>query len=286
VDRLTARRAGAGAGAGALALAGLGAWAGWIEPRRLVLRRRTLRLDPWPVAVDGLRVAVLADLHAGGPHMRLAHVERIARRLAAERPDLALLLGDFVDTDVLGGERLDPHAVAGALRALRPPLGAFAVLGNHDWVHEGGAVATALGAAGIRVLEDEAVQAGGVWLAGLADTRRRAPDVPATLAGVPDGAPLLVLAHDPDLFPQIPARASLTLSGHTHGGQVNVPGLRRWFIPSRFGARYAYGVIEEEGRRLLVTGGAGEAGLPVRLGRPSEALLLTLRAARGAQREP
>jgi predicted MPP superfamily phosphohydrolase len=260
------------------ALAGLLAvWAAWVEPRRFVLRRRTLELDGWPPELDGLRVALLSDLHAGGPHVGLQRVRRVAARVQRARPDLALLLGDFVDFEVRGGGPLAPADVVAALAPLRPRLGCVAVLGNHDWRHGGARVREALLDHGVRVLENEACELGGVWLAGVADLREREPDVDAALAGVPDGAPVIALLHDPDIFPRIPPRVPLSVAGHTHGGQVVLPFVRHPFVPSRYGDRYAYGLVREDGRLLYVTGGVGQAGFPVRLRRPPEAVVLTLR---------
>jgi predicted MPP superfamily phosphohydrolase len=249
----------------------------WLEPRRDRVRERTLRLPEWPEHLDGLRVALVSDLHTGAPHVDEARLERVVRAVDAQRPDLVALLGDFIDPNVRGGSTVEPEAVADRLSRLRAPLGVFAVLGNHDWHNAGAAMAAALRAAGTTVLENEAVAAGPLYLAGMADVRTREPDVAGTLAGVPGGAPVIVLSHDPDLFPRIPARVALTLSGHTHGGQVAVPLLRRRAIPSRFGERFARGHIEEDGRHLYVTSGIGTSGWPVRLLAPAEVVILRLR---------
>jgi predicted MPP superfamily phosphohydrolase len=283
VGGLTRRAAG---GSVALAAA-LGVWAFWIEPRRFVLRRRTLVLERWPPELDGLRVALLSDLHAGGPHVRAGRLHRIAARVQRARPDLALLLGDFVDFEVAGGGPIDPADVVAALGPLRPRLGRVAVLGNHDWRHGGARVREALEDHGIPVLENASCERGGVWVAGIADLREREPDVDTALAGVPEGAPVIALMHDPDLFPRIPPRVALSVAGHTHGGQVHLPFVRHPFMPSRYGDRYAYGLVREQGRLLYVTGGLGQAGLPVRFRRPPEAVVLTLRGsarARGGRR--
>ena len=95
---------------------------------------------------------------------------------------------------------------------------------------------------------------------------------------VPDDAPSLLLSHDPDAFPGVPERVALTLAGHTHGGQVSIPLLRRPFVPSRYGERYVYGHIVEDGRHLYVSSGVGTSGFPVRFLRPPEVVSLTLRA--------
>ncbi|HEV2811896.1 MAG TPA: metallophosphoesterase, partial [Solirubrobacteraceae bacterium] len=234
------------------------------------VRRIELLLDRWPRVYDGFRLALVSDLHAGTPHVGVEQVERVAKLVDREAPDLVALLGDYVDDHAAFAETVRPADVARALARIRAPLGLFAVLGNHDWRTSGGGerVRAALREAGIAVLEDEArlLRSGRVplWVAGLADATERTPDVPAALADVPEDAALIVLSHDPDLFPRVPARAALTVSGHTHGGQVDIPLLRRRVIPSRFGDRYAAGHVEEDGRHLFVTRGVGTSAWPLR----------------------
>lgn len=277
---LAGARARAGAGAAIAAAAGVAAWAAFVEPRLLRVRERELRLPRWPAALDGLRVALVSDLHAGGPHIDAAAVERVARRATAQRPDLVVVLGDLVDPEVVGGEPVAPEAVARALGALRAPRGVVAVLGNHDWTTDGPRVAAALRAAGLTVLENDATPAGpGLWVAGVGDAGTRPVDLGAALAPVPTEAAVLLLSHDPDVFPRVPERVALTLSGHTHGGQVDLPLLRRRVIPSRFGERYARGHVVEDGRHLFVTSGVGTSSWPIRLRRPPELVVLRLRPA-------
>jgi uncharacterized protein len=130
------------------------------------------------------------------------------------------------------------------------------------------------------VLENEALQVrDGLWVAGLACTRYRFPDMEAALREVPDDATVLLAVHDPDYFPHVPERFALTVSGHLHGGQVNVPLLRRSVLPTRFGERYIAGHVVERGRHLYVSAGLGTAGLPLRLRRPPEVPVLRLTAA-------
>jgi uncharacterized protein len=251
-------------------------YAGWIEPRRLVTVHRRLELPRWPQALDGLRLGVLSDLHAGAPHAGLGQIARAVERLNEEAPDVMLLLGDYIDAHPLWGGRLAPEQIARELARLEAPLGTYAVLGNHDWKQGGDRMWTALHNAGIEVLENRVMHTGDIYVAGLADLRSRRPDLPGALAGVPAGAPVVLLAHDPDVFPYVPDRIALTLSGHTHGGQVAVPVLRRPVIPSRYGERYARGHIVEDGRHLYVTSGLGTSGLPVRLLAPPEVVVLEL----------
>ncbi|HWK27849.1 MAG TPA: metallophosphoesterase [Solirubrobacter sp.] len=262
------------------ALAAL-AYAAWFEPRRLVVRDVDLTLPHWPTELSGLRAGVLSDLHAGVPHAGLKAVRRVVDALNAREPDVHLLLGDYLDASQVWRHRLAPERIAAELARLRAPLGTLAVLGNHDWHDNGDRMWRALSAAGITVLENRAVElharGGSFWVAGLADLRYRRPRVDATLATIPPGAPTILLAHDPDMFAGVPSRVSLTLSGHTHGGQVAIPLLRRPLLPSYYGERYARGHIVEHGRHLIVTSGIGTSGLPIRLFAPPEVLVLTLR---------
>jgi predicted MPP superfamily phosphohydrolase len=264
----------------AAAAAALGAWSLWIEPRRLVVRREELELPAWPAGLDGLRVGLLADLHTGVPHAGLDAVARAVDALMGERPDLVCLLGDFIDRRSLLARPVDADALAARLAPLGgAPRGAVAVFGNHDWYAGAGRIAAALGGVGIPVLENDAAPAGpGLWTAGVGDYRIRGAHVGRALAGVPQDEPVLLLSHDPDAFPFVPTRVALTLSGHTHGGQVGIPLLRRPFVPSHYGERYLRGHVVEDGRHLYVSSGIGTSGLPVRLLVPPEVVILTLRA--------
>ena len=264
----------------ALGAAGLAAYAGWFEPRRLVVRHDALALPRWPPSLAGLRVGVLTDLHAGVAHAGEAAIARWVERMNGETPDIVLLGGDFTDAHFAFGGRLAPERIAERLAALRAPHGSVAVLGNHDWKQFGMRMWTALADAGIPVLENSslAVDAPGgrLHVAGLADMRHRRPDVAVALAGIPADEPAILLSHDPDVFPHVPDRVALTVAGHTHGGQVALPYLRRPFIPSHHGERYARGHIVEHGRHLVVGAGLGTSGLPVRLLAPPELLVLEL----------
>jgi uncharacterized protein len=260
-------------GAAALALT---AWAGWIEPRRLVVRDIELELPRWPL--DGMRAGVLSDVHAGVPHMPLAKLARAVDALNDRVPDVHLLLGDYLDSSQPWRRRLAPELVAKELARLRAPLGTVAVVGNHDWRNSGDDIWRALEAEGVTVLEDRAVGlANGLWIAGLGDMRHRRPNVARALREIPGDAPAIVLSHDPDMFPEVPERVSLTLAGHTHGGQVAIPLLRRPLMPSYYGERYARGHVVEHGRHLFVSSGLGTSGLPIRFLAPPEVLILTLR---------
>jgi hypothetical protein len=167
------------------------------------------------------------------------------------------------------------------LGQLESQFGSFAVLGNHDWWLDGPRVGAALELARITLLEDSAtaiaVAGQPLWLAGVSDFWEGEHDVRSALLQVPEAAPVILFTHNPDIFPEVPARVSLTVAGHTHGGQVNLPLIGRPIVPSQFGQRYAAGHVVENGRNLFVSTGLGTSILPVRFRVPPEIVVLTVR---------
>jgi predicted MPP superfamily phosphohydrolase len=270
---------GAAAAAGAAAL-----WTTVVEPRRLRLRKVDVEVPGWPAALADLRIALVADLHTGSPQIDEKRVGQIVDAVNAAHPDLVALLGDYVDPDVAFGDPVEPEAVAARLGELEAPLGSFAVLGNHDWSNDGDRIRRALREQLIDVLENDAASvdfAGQVlWIVGLADARTRAPDLATPFSMVPASAPLIVLSHDPDVFPELPPRPSLTLAGHTHGAQVNIPLVRDRITPSRYG--FAGGLAREGDRVMYVSRGIGTASYPVRFRAVPEIVMLTVRVAGSA----
>lgn len=260
----------------------LASWAFLIEPNRLVIHSETISLPHWPNTLNGLRIAAISDIHAGSAFIDAEKIRQVVAKTNAERPDLIVLLGDFVVTGQVLKHTVQPEVVAQPLKDLRAPGGVYAVLGNHDWTYDGPRVRHALEDVGIKVLDNEAAQVeingNTLWFCGLADAWTGLPDIKGTLAKVPSGAPLIVLTHNPDLFASMPASVSLTLAGHTHGGQVNLPLLGRLVVPSNYGQRYAAGLVEEKGKSLFVTTGIGTSILPVRIRVPPEIAILTIKS--------
>jgi predicted MPP superfamily phosphohydrolase len=234
--------------------------------------------------------------------MPLARIDQIVAATNALAPDLIVLLGDYVAGHRFMTRPIGMAELAPRLAGLDAPLGVHAILGNHDWWDDRTAqragrgpivAARALRDAGIPVLENEAVRltkdGRPFWLLGLGDQLallqgRRRPrgvdDLPGALERITDDAPAILLAHEPDIFPTVPDRVALTLSGHTHGGQVRLFGYSP-MVPSRYGNRYAYGHVVEDGRHLVVSGGLGTSILPVRLGVPPEIVCVELGASSG-----
>jgi hypothetical protein len=264
----------------------LAAWGFVFEPASLRAGRYRLAVPRWPVACAGIRVAVLADPHVGSPWNGVAKLGRIVALTNGARPDLIMLAGDYVIHDVIGGRFVEPEEIGRRLGDLSAPMGVVGVLGNHDWWFDGARVRRSLEAAGITVLEDAALEVSSgdcrFWIAGVGDYWEARHDVAGALRSVPAGAPVLVLTHNPDIFPLVPDRVSLTVAGHTHGGQVYIPLVGRPIVPSRYGQRFAFGEIVEGGRHLFVCPGLGTSILPVRFLVPPEVSLLELVPETGA----
>ena len=283
------------------ALAGLlaGVYGGYVEPD-LRMRVQNWALQPagWPRG-QKLRLVMVADLHAGGPNMEEARVSQAVDLANAQGGDLILLMGDYRATHPVQTTIVPIEASAAILAGLKAPLGVHAVLGNHDWRDQlrtfgptKGRTHTeiVLERVGIPVLANRAVKlgagAGAFWLAGLDSQSafqgfgrwrdwKGLSDLPGTLAQLTDAAPAILLAHEPDIFVQVPDRVALTLSGHTHGGQVRF-GPWAPVVPSQFGNRFAYGWVREGQRDLVVSGGLGCSVLPVRFGVPPEITVVDL----------
>ena len=289
--------------AGSVSLSG---YAFGFEPFRLVETRYRLMPPNWPKGLR-LKLAVIADIHACEPWMTAGHIRGIVARTNALKPDAVLLLGDYVVAHKWISGRVPAGEWAAELAQLDAPLGVHAVLGNHDWwddpiaqrrEHGPTAAQTALQAAGLRVYENDALRlekdSQAFWIAGLGDQfairhggagghySKGVDDLAGTLARVKDDAPVILMAHEPDIFPKVPPRVALTIAGHTHGGQIRVFG----YIPNSYGRRerYSYGhFVERQSsrfpeaeRNLIVSGGLGCSVLPIRLGVVPEIVVIEL----------
>lgn len=262
-------------------LAGIGGllYSVLIEPDQLVVVNYPVRMRGWPQSLDGLKIVVLSDLHVGSLHIDSKKLQRIVDESNSQKPDLILLLGDYVAS----GKNwcaIKPARFTGELAHLKARLGVYAVLGNHDWWYNGVDVRQCLEAANVKVLEDSSVKlepsGAAFWLVGLGDLWTRKPNVQRAMASVPPSAPVILMTHNPDVFPSLPQSVTLTLAGHTHGGQVSLPSVGPLITPSDYGARYAKGLVTEDGKTLFVSSGIGTSILPIRCNVPPEISVLTL----------
>ena len=264
------------------------AFAGWLilNARAMPVVRRAEVVLPFPADAPrrAMTVALLTDTHLSGPDNSPARMARIVAQINALKPDLILLGGDYIG-DAKGGATYDARASIAPFAGLRAPLGVVAVLGNHDSRSKknrralrGADWQAAFARMGITLLQDGAVRRGPLAIGGLQDIYTRKIDLPATLAAMTrlGGAPV-VLSHGPDVFPTLPDAPSLTLVGHTHCGQVALPFAGIVYVPTKYGTRYACGLYRDGARTMIVAGGVGTSGLPIRMLAPPDIWLITIR---------
>ena len=284
--RLTRRRVLRGLLGGGLTLGALGG-VGLAQASRFgVVRER----GALPGLRAPLRAAFLTDLHYG-LYVFAPAVRAWVDAANAERPDLILLGGDFLDIR----SDTDPAPLLAELARLRAPLGVFGVWGNHDydsfglgdtrrggrarpdWAVRRASLTDAFARAGVPILlnSGRAVR-DDLWVGGVNDFWQDDADPGAALAGAGERATLL-LSHNPDLLPDLPGPAGLVLCGHTHGGQVRLPFVGAPVVPSRYGQRYAMGWVRGAyGTPAYVSRGLGTSGVPFRNLCEPELTLLTL----------
>jgi uncharacterized protein len=270
------------------ALVACGAAAVVIGGRSLSARPRLVSHDvtvaDLPAAFDGYRIAQISDLHCG-PLTSPAQVARWVAAVNALDADLVAVTGDLItsgDGYVAG--------VARELGRLRASDGVFACMGNHDYfTDEDSVLLHALEGAGLSVLRNRGVtiarQGAALYIGGVDDTWSARADVKGAMSARPAGTPAILLAHDPNLFPSaVEAGAALVLSGHTHGGQLAVPGFARRLNLARMITAFTSGLYTEGDATLYVNRGLGTTGPPIRLGVRPEIAVLTLRSAAAAPR--
>lgn len=267
----------------------------WGEPQRVTVERVTVPLANLPPALDGFNIAQLSDLHCG-PVVSAAHIRHGVDLALSLRPDLIALTGDFVTRSA--------HYItscAAELRRLRAPRGVFAVLGNHDvWTERSGFIIDNLRAIGITTLINShcAFKVGSAWLCvlGVDDVWSGRPNLRAAFKGAPaqarghlqeasqrapEDAVRLLLAHEPDFVEEAAHHhIALQLSGHSHGGQVRLPGIGALVLPA-FAVKYPMGLQQVPGSstQVYTNRGLGLVNPPVRFNCPPEVTLLTLRRA-------
>ena len=254
-----------------LVLAGLGAaltgFAYWTAVQDPVVRHIRVSVREWPEGERPLTALLMSDIHVGGPDMPPRRLARIVTRINALNPDIVLIAGDLVTDKRLATHYYTHDEAVAPLAALRPRLATLAVMGNHDHWRDSGAAHRALARAGIRVLDNQAVQIGPLAVGGLDDDFTGHADVPATMAALSRlKGPKLVLSHSPDPFPDLPADIELMAAGHTHCGQIAPPLIGPLSTMSDYGRRYACGVVREGGKILVVSAGLGTSGVPLRPG--------------------
>jgi hypothetical protein len=265
----------------ALLLAGIGYREAVADPE---LRRLRIRIAGWPSAAPPMRVVLLSDIHLGGGMMDARRLRRIVGQVNAVHPDLVLMAGDFIVGHDAGGAAERAAGLTAPLSGLRARLGSIAVLGNHDHWTAPAAVRTALARAGVVVLDNAAKRVGPIAILGVDDDYSGHADIARTMAAWQriGGIPIL-LSHPPDPVWRLPPGLPLLLAGHTHCGQVVIPGWgpllrlspREQWRPL-YDPRLRCGLIRLGDRTVIVTAGLGSGTMPLRLGAPPDWWLIEL----------
>ena len=276
-------------GGGGLATGAVAVYPMSIATRHFEITRRTFAVRDLPPELAGLRIVQLSDIHHG-PWIPIQHVRTIVATANALNPDVILLTGDYVHRSAA---YITP--VVNELAKLRAAIGIVGVLGNHDWWEDGPLMQREFARVGITLIDNgrrfvtpqrQLVEhaTAGLCLAGVGDLYTDTQRYDTALGGVSDDIPRLLLSHNPDVA-EDPAlavhgyRVDLMLSGHTHGGQIYIPGIGSPIVPSQFGEKYARGLVQGPVCPVFISRGLGHTVLPVRVGvRPEMAVIQLMRA--------
>jgi predicted MPP superfamily phosphohydrolase len=242
-----------------------------------IVRTATIKLPRWPAGIKPVRAVLISDVHIGSHAMDEARLSRIVDQINALDPDIVLMAGDFINGGDPQGARRSGPALIAPFKKLHPPLGVVAVLGNHDQGTGAEEVRRLLTQARITVLENDVTARGPLAIGGVGDEFSGHADVAATMAKLrPFEGARILLTHSPDIAPTLPSDVHLLLAGHTHCGQVVLPFYGTVKSVSHFNDRYRCGLVVEANRAVIVTGGLGTSGPPIRFGAPPDLWLITL----------
>ncbi len=252
----------------AIVLIGLGLFLigkGWHDTMRAPVVR-TARLELALPHTPQRRIVLLADIHVAGPDMPPERLEKIVTQVNALEPDIVLFAGDFVSDKRTATRHYPVREALAPLAGLDKGAVKMAVPGNHDHWRDIEAIERELARHRIGLLRNEVANVGGLILAGLDDDFTGRADLGKVLPITKRFArPALFLSHSPDPFAQLPPGSGIMLAGHTHCGQIGWPWGGSPATMSRYGNRYACGMVRENGNTLIVSAGLGMSVLPFRL---------------------
>ncbi len=263
-------------GAIAMGAAGLVADGVLLEPRHVVVERKTIAINDLPDAFDGFRICQITDVHHG-PFTGLEFIKKVVEKVNSLNPGLVVLTGDYVDHS----SKYIVPAVS-ALCRLKSSNGVLAVLGNHDHWMDANLTQEVFNRYNVPVITNShkliEIKDKAICVAGVGDLMEDSQDLKAAFYGVPADIPRILLSHNPDYAESMPAseRVDLVLAGHTHGGQVRMPFSIAPITMSRYGQKYAGGLVRSASRQVYVSRGIGVVGLPVRFNCPPEITIITL----------
>ena len=263
-------------GAIAMGAAGLVADGLLLEPRHVVVERKTIAINDLPDAFDGFRICQITDVHHG-PFTGLGFIKKVVEKVNSLNPGLVVLTGDYVDHS----SKYIVPAVS-ALCRLKSSNGVLSVLGNHDHWMDASLTQEVFNRYNVPVITNShkliEIKDKAICVAGVGDLMEDSQDLKAAFYGVPADIPRILLSHNPDYAESMPAseRVDLVLAGHTHGGQVRMPFSIAPITMSMYGQKYAGGLVRSARGQVYVSRGIGVVGLPVRFNCPPEITIITL----------
>ena len=265
-------------------LASVAAYSYFIEPSRLIIHQEDLRIPHWNAKLDGFKVVAISDIHGGSNDVTEGKIRALVELTNAQKPDLIVLLGDYVSQKEGKSRELKMpmEVVADSLQGFEAKYGIYASIGNHDWWYDEKKVRAEMERIGIKVLENEveSIQVRGetVWLWGIEDYWKKRQVPTDVLGKITPKENILAITHNPDSLLKTPSGISLMLAGHSHGGQVNFPfyGAIVFVNDPRFMA----GKTVVDGKHIFVTTGVGCSGPQIRFRVPPEIAVLQLFSAK------
>jgi len=249
----------------------------FIEPNMLLVKNQKVYVPNWIQELNGFKIAVVSDLHIGTKNVNPDKLKTVVRKVNANNPDLVVLLGDL-DALAITNSKIDENEIAEILNGFNAQSGIVSILGNHDYKPPY-IVKRILKKAQIPLLENESlyldVNKHKIRIVGFKDLWHHYLNPKKIVGKSTPGMPLIVLMHNPDSFPEVPSSATISLSGHNHGGEMILPFVGSPCVPSKYGQRYRKGYIVENNKHLYVSGGVATLS-KLRLFNPPEITILHL----------
>ena len=244
----------------------------FIEPNKLEVTNYTIQ----DKELSGVKIVFASDFHIKPYGQK--RLEKIVETINKQNPDVVVSAGDFVCGHT-EHSTMHPQKISEGLAKVKSKYGFYTTLGNHDGWYDRWYIKELLEGVNIKVLNNRNVklQINGkeIYIAGVEDMMTAFPSIEDALKGTK--LPTILLTHTPDIFPDVPKNVNLTLAGHTHGGQVRIPFIGPIFTASNYGNKYAIGLVDENGKKLITTRGIGVSILPFRFNCPPEIVVVEFR---------
>lgn len=256
-------------------------WGVVVEPYILLETRKVdVAIEGAPKGLEEIKIAVVADIHAGATPQEHWRAKRIVSAVNAQKPDIIIFLGDYTNGYFYRAPAPEERLVE-YLSAFHAPLGKFGIFGNHDIKYGKAKIEKILRASGVEIICNNnrkiSTPRGSFYLAGIDDPQTSDYSFSAAMRGIPAGAPVVFLTHNPSVYREIPQGVGLVLAGHTHGGQVRLPFFGNVMPVANVPRRLVSGVSAEGGRTFHTSAGLGVSRLPIRFFCPPEFTILTIK---------